>query len=69
MAKSILKGSVIIAPFAIVGTVLINVLNADRDTVVLFIYSLGVACGIVPFYVDEQLSQARREHRSRRAAS
>jgi hypothetical protein len=56
MIRSMLTGCAILAPFAIGGTVLINVLEPGGGVVLGFIVLLGAACGIVGPLIDEKLN-------------
>ena len=57
---TILKTTAVLAPFAVGGTILVNVLQASEAVVILFVFAVGAACGIVPFFFDDELSLRRR---------
>ena len=59
MWASILKGSALLAPFAIVGTVLVNVLHASDLIVYLFVVGISVCCGLIPVIFDPDSDKRR----------
>lgn len=70
MLKAILVGTLALLPLVIVGTVLINVLNASRPVVIGFVILLGILAGIAGPIADIKVNgrgASRRPPRPPRA--
>jgi len=66
MLKAMAIGFAILLPFAVIGTVLVNVLDASRPVALGFLLAMGAAAGIVGPLVDFKLNPEASKRRKDR---